>query len=239
MSLSPNFQPLYKQVYDLMTAKLVNGELKPSEALPSEQALAVELNVSQGTVRKALDLMVAENLLERRQGKGTFVSEFTQESSLFRFFHFKEPSGSHLIPESEVISVKRRACTSIEAKHLDLKSKEKVVELYRVRTLKKKPVIVERIIQPLAIFPDIDKIVDLPNSLYTLYQDKFSISIVEVREELRAVNLPERYAKHLEMDANEPVLLVERASVNIDGRVVEWSEAFCKTEDFVYSVNLR
>ena len=239
MSLSPNFQPLYKQVYDYMTAKLVRGELKPSEALPSEQALAAELNVSQGTVRKALDLMVSENLLERRQGKGTFVSEYTQESSLFRFFHFREPNGSHLIPDSKVISIKRRACTKAEAKHLSLQAKEKIVELRRVRTLKNKPVIVEKIIQPLSVFPDIDKMDDLPNSLYTLYQEKFAISIVEVREELRAVTVPSDYASYLEINTGAAVLLVERASVNIDGRIVEWSEAFCKTEDFVYSVNLR
>ena len=68
MSLSESFQPLYKQVYSVLTARLVDGHWKPSEPIPSEMALAKELGVSQGTVRKALNQMVAENLLQRQQG---------------------------------------------------------------------------------------------------------------------------------------------------------------------------
>ena len=62
MNTVTNFQPLYKQVYDLLTARIVNGDWKPSDNLPSEWALADELGVSQGTVRKALNQMVVENL---------------------------------------------------------------------------------------------------------------------------------------------------------------------------------
>ena len=82
----PDFQPLYKQVYDVLVRRIAEGAWRPAEALPSEQALAAELNVSQGTVRKALDALVAENLVYRRQGKGTYVAEHTQEHALFRFF---------------------------------------------------------------------------------------------------------------------------------------------------------
>jgi GntR family transcriptional regulator len=55
MTLGTNFQPLYKQVYSLLTQRLVDGDWKPSEPLPSEIVLANELGVSQGTVRKALN----------------------------------------------------------------------------------------------------------------------------------------------------------------------------------------
>ena len=92
MTLSPSFQPLYKQVYDHLTGRLVEGHWKPAEPLPSEMALAQQLGVSQGTVRKALNQMVTENLLERRQGKGTYVAEHTQESSLFRFSGCASPA---------------------------------------------------------------------------------------------------------------------------------------------------
>ena len=78
MSLSTNFQPLYKQVYDTLIVRLADGFWKPGAALPSEFALADQLGVSQGTVRKALNQLVAENILVRRQGKGTYVSEHTQ-----------------------------------------------------------------------------------------------------------------------------------------------------------------
>jgi GntR family transcriptional regulator len=239
MSLATNYQPLYKQVYDVLRARLVQGHWKASEALPSEFALADELGVSQGTVRKALNQMVTENMLQRRQGKGTFVAEHTQESTLFRFFRFREREGHDLIPETEVLGSSTRIATAEEQGHLDLESDERVVEIQRLRYLNTEPTIVETIIQPLSIFPDIDKETEFPNSLYGLYQEKYGITIVQVRDELHAVALPEQFADALKLAAGTPVICVERASINLEGRVVEWSKAYCSTEKFVYFSNLK
>ena len=238
MSLSRGFQPLYKQVYDLLTERLATGYWKPSESLPSEFALADELGVSQGTVRKALNQMVSEQLLRRRQGRGTYVNEHTQESSLFRFFRLREAAGESVIPETTVISSRRRKAKRVECKHLDLDSDQQVVELTRLRFIHNRPAIVESVIQPLSIFPDIDKVSELPNSLYTLYQEQYGISIVSVEDEIRAVGMPKKLAKHLELEPDSPVLMVERSSSHIDGRVVEWSQAYCRTDEFVYAVKL-
>ena len=238
MSLSTGFQPLYKQVYELLTSRLVDGSWKPSQLIPSEMALADELGVSQGTVRKALNQMVTEKMLERRQGKGTFVVEHTQESSLFRFFRLREPNGESLIPETKVISSSRREATDEEANKLNLPQNAPIVELVRLRSLHQKPAIIERVIQPLSIFPDIDKQGEIPNALYILYQEKYGITIVSVDDELRAVELPECLAEHLQLPAGSPVLMIQRLSVNIDGRIVELSTAYCSSENFVYSARL-
>lgn len=239
MSLSKSFQPLYRQVYDTLTTRLAEGYWKPSDSLPSEFALADELGVSQGTVRKALNQMVSENLLLRQQGRGTYVAEHTQESSLFRFFRLREPAGDSLTPETTVISSICREATSKERERLNLKGKSQVVELARLRFLNGQPAIFEKVIQPLCVFPGIDKETDIPNSLYTLYQEKYGISVVSVKDELHATSLPEEYANHLELQPNAPVLMVERSSINIDGRVIEWSQAYCSTEKFVYAVALK
>ncbi len=238
MSLSAGFQPLYKQVYDLLTARLVDGYWKPSQLLPSEMLLAEELGVSQGTVRKALNQMVAEKMLQRQQGKGTFVAEHTQESDLFRFFRLREPQGEMLIPETLVLSSTRRGASGDEIKKLNLDANTLVVELIRVRSIHNKPAIIEKVIQPLSVFPDIDKNIDLPNALYILYQEKYGITIMSVNDQVRAVEIPKAYAKHLELPEGSPVLMIERSSVNIDGRVVEISTAYCSSENFVYSVKL-
>ena len=239
MSLGANFQPLYKQVYDLLISRLVNGDWKPSKPLPSEMALAEELGVSQGTVRKALNQMVAEKLLERQQGKGTFVAEHTQESSLFRFFRIRESGGNSLIPETRVLSLTRRNAELAECQHLGITEADEIVEMVRLRSLLDKEVILEKIIQPLSIFPDIDLETEIPNSLYTLYQNKYAISIVEVRDALKATVVPEEYALELGLSVGSPILMIQRESINIDGRVVEWSQAYCNTEKFVYQVNLK
>ena len=71
---APAFSPLYQQIKVLITRSLQDGEWKPGESIPSEVELAARFKVSQGTVRKAIDELAADNLLVRRQGKGTFVA---------------------------------------------------------------------------------------------------------------------------------------------------------------------
>jgi len=79
-AVTPAFSPLYQQIKALILQSLQQGEWKPGEAIPSEMDLAARFRVSQGTVRKAIDELAAENLVVRRQGKGTFVA--TMPSSM-------------------------------------------------------------------------------------------------------------------------------------------------------------
>jgi GntR family transcriptional regulator len=80
----PSFAPLYLQIKALLSKSLEAGEWRPGEAIPSEIELARRYRVSQGTVRKAIDALASDNLVVRRQGKGTFVATHTEErTSLF------------------------------------------------------------------------------------------------------------------------------------------------------------
>lgn len=97
---TPGFRPLYRQVYDIVVRRVAQGVWRPGEALPSEQNLARELGVSQGTIRKVFDALTAEKVLERHQGKGTFIAENTQERAQFRFFRLARPGGKRLAPPS-------------------------------------------------------------------------------------------------------------------------------------------
>ena len=80
-------QPLYQQVDNTIRQRLIGNVWEPGEAIPSEMQLAAEMNVSQGTVRKALGAMESDNLVTRRQGRGTFVAEHDLDRALFHFFH--------------------------------------------------------------------------------------------------------------------------------------------------------
>ena len=111
--------------------------------------------------------------------------------------------------------------------------------MIRVRSLLGTKTVLEKVVQPLSVFPGIDKQQDIPNALYSFYQEQYGISIVRVEEELKAAMLNQEQADLLEVNSQDPVLLVQRASISIDGSVVEWSEALCSTEKFVYSVSLR
>jgi GntR family transcriptional regulator len=235
---TPGYRPLYRQVYDIIVRKVAQGQWRPGESLPSEQALAAELGVSQGTMRKVLDALTAEKLLERRQGKGTFIAENTQERALFRFFRMARPGGERLTPAPGVESVKVRTSRAPEQARLDLGRGDRVVEIVRTRLIDGRPAIREHIILPSAQFPGIEKRPALPNTLYSLYQTEYGINIVSAREELRAVLATPEDNAVLGAPIGCPLLLIDRLAISLQELKVEWRVSRVRTDDFVYAVTL-
>ena len=236
----PDFQPLYKQVYDVLVRRIAEGAWGPAEALPSEQALAAELNVSQGTVRKALDALAAENLVQRHQGKGTFVAEHTQEHALFRFFRLARPNteGERVTPESTEARCKRRSATVSESEKLHLPKGARVIEIKRVRLIDGVPAVSEKIVVPLKLFPELDHQEALPNTLYSLYQSVYGVNIVVAKEELRAVLANKNDEKELGVKAGSPLLRIDRIAMGIGGQRAEWRISRCDTRNVVYAIDV-
>ncbi len=232
--VTPNYLPLYRQVKDLLLQRLIDGVWAPGMVLPSEQQLAEEFGVSQGTVRKALDEMTADNILTRRQGRGTFVSQHSPDRSLFHFFYIVSKDGKREIPESKVIRVQKVAANSQEIKHLNLDKGDKVVRIKRVRYLHQQPVIVETISLALKLFGDIGKEGELPNTLYSLYESEYGVKVMKAVERVRAVSLSEDDAELLQMPPQSPVLEIDRIAVAINGQPVERRISYVNTENHHY-----
>lgn len=232
----PDFQPLYKQVYDVLVRRIAEGQWQPGQVLPSEQSLAAELRVSQGTVRKALDSLAAENLVQRHQGRGTYVAEHTQEHSLFRFFRLAHPNaeGERATPESTEARCKRRKATATEAEKLHLSKGEMIVEIRRVRLIEGERAVSEKSIVPLKLFPEIDHQDALPNTLYSLYQSVYGVNIVLAKEELKAVLATKKDEKELGIEPGKPMLLIERIALAINGQRAELRISRCDTRHVVY-----
>ncbi len=239
MNDTPGYRPLYRQVYDILVRKIAEGAWKPGEMLPSEQTLAREMGVSHGTVRKVLDALTAENLLLRRQGKGTFVAEHDQDRALFRFFHIARPGGERLVPQSAKVKIKARPCRAIEAGKLALRNKDMVFEITRLRLIGGKPAIRETIILPERLFPRLDRIGDLPNTLYSLYQSQFGITVAAAREELRAALATQDDQSSMGLKAGTPILVIGRVALSLTGQPVEWRESRVRTDQLVYAVTLQ
>ena len=110
------FAPLYRQIRQLIVSALDQGEWKPGELIPSEMDLAARFQVSQGTVRKAIDELAAENLLVRRQGKGTFVATHHEARAQYRFLRLQRDSGPEVPAQSRFLECRRiRASAEIAA----------------------------------------------------------------------------------------------------------------------------
>lgn len=238
MDESPRYRPLYQQVYDFLVKQIAAGEWGPGESLPSEQALAGRLNVSQGTVRKALDALAADSLIDRRQGKGTYVAEHTQERALFRFFRMTRPDGARAVPTSAGESLKRRAARAADLARLELAPGAEVYEVNRMRLIDGEPTVLEKIVLPAALFPNLERHQPLPNALYALYQREYGVNIVLAEEELRADVARKEDCRRLALEPGAPLLVIDRVARSLEGVRVEWRASRCDTRRFVYSVTL-
>jgi GntR family transcriptional regulator len=216
-----------------MVRKVAQGVWRPGASLPSEQNLAKEMGVSQGTMRKVLDALTAENLLERRQGKGTFIAENTQERTLFRFFRIARPGGKRMTPERVDETVKLRASRAIERTKLGLARTDKVVEIVRTRHIEKVPSIHETIVLPAPLFPGIEKRPSLPNSLYSIYQSDYGLNIVATHEELSAQLATAADQEELGIPKGGPILVIERLAVSLQDQKVEWRISRVRSSDLV------
>lgn len=236
---SPGYRPLYKQVRDILTRRLAEGEWQPGVMLPSEQELAASLSVSQGTVRKALDLMTAENLIVRRQGRGTFVARQDDDRMLFHFFRLVGDDGRHIFPESEVTNVRVDKAGRSEREALGLEARDRVVRIRRTRSLSGKPVVAEEICLAASRFAGIESRKDLPNNLYGLYASAFSVSIARASERLKAIAADPEAAALLGVAEGTPLLAVERIAYSVIGEPVEWRLSLCATNAHHYTSELR
>ena len=232
------FRPLYRQVKDVLMRRIADGVWAAGNALPSEPDIAADLGVSHGTVRKALDELAAENLVVRRQGKGTFVARHDEERILFQFFKLIPDSGERRFPDSRVLGVVAREADAVAARVLNLKKGARVIVIERVRTLAETVCIVERITLPRALFPGLEKR-DLPNNLYELYRAEFGVTIARATERLKAIAATRREAKHLGVAAGTPLLAIDRTALAIDGAPVEWRVSLCRTDTVHYLLDLR
>src|SRR5258708_2667354 len=137
----PDFRPLYAQVRELMIRRMLRGDWRPGELLPSEGRLAAEFGVSQGTMRKALDEMATQNLVIRQQGRGTFIAEHSQQHALFHFFHIRDEAGLKELPTGRVLVVKHARADRDQARRLALPPPAPVLTLLPLPLLRCKPTI--------------------------------------------------------------------------------------------------
>ncbi len=238
MNETPGFRPLYRQVYEIVVRRLAQGEWRPGEALPSELNLAKELGVSQGTVRKVFDALTAEKVLERRQGKGTFIAENTQERAQFRFFRLARPGGKRLTPTLGNETIRVRAARAPERERLELARDARIVEIDRVRLLEGVPAIREIIALPADLYPGIEKIGALPNSLYSLYQSKFGVTIMTTHEELSAQLATVDDHRQMGVATGSPILVIDRIAVCLPERKAEWRLSRVRSDNLVYAITL-
>ena len=231
-SQAPTFQPLYVQTKALLEHALEAGEWPPGTAIPAEVALAARFGVSQGTVRKAIGALAAENLLVRRQGKGTFVATHTEEpASSFRFLRIRRNDGRPEHPGSRLIDLRRGKAGAEVARALAVKQGDGIYILRRILDYASRPVVLDEITLPAALFNGLTRarFSGYPGSMYGFFETEFGVRMLRAEERLYAVAADRAAAELLYVAAGSPLLAVDRISFTYGDRPVEVRRGLCTT----------
>ena len=136
-------RPLYARVRELLIERIRSGAWRPGQLIPNEFEIAAQFGVSQGTARKAIDSLATDQLLLRRQGRGTFVVEHTPANVLFRFFSIYTDEGEQILPAGEDGKPQSGQADPEEARALGLGAGDPVIRIERVRRRDDTPFVVE------------------------------------------------------------------------------------------------
>jgi GntR family transcriptional regulator len=237
----PAFSPLYRQIKDLLTRSLQGGEWRPGEAIPSEVELAGRFKVSQGTVRKAIDALADENVLVRRQGKGTFVATHTEQQVQFRFLRLMPDDGEVIGAERRFIDCRRLRAPADVARALGLKAGDATVQVRRVLSFRDKPVVLDDIWLPGQAFKGLtaERLAEYEGPMYGLFETEFGVHMIRAEEKLRAVAADADAAALLGLPTGAPLLSVERLSFTYGDQPVELRRGLYDTVAHYYRNELN
>ena len=237
---APSFSPLYRQIKRLILQSLQSGEWRPGDLIPSEMELAARFGVSQGTVRKAIDELAAENLVVRRQGRGTFVATHREARSQFRFLRLKPDVGEAHYPDNVIIEARRVRAPADIARPLDLKTGDSVIFLKRMQSFDGKPTILEELWLPGAIFKGLtpERMLAYKGPMYALLETEFGMQMLRATESIKAVAADKEAAAMLKVALHTPLLSVQRVSYTYDDKAVEVRRSFYVTSAHHYHNDL-
>jgi GntR family transcriptional regulator len=237
----PSFKPLYEQIKTLLTQSLVVGEWRPGELIPSEFDLAERYQVSQGTVRKAVDSLADENILIRRQGKGTFVASHEVEVIKRRFLRLTSVDGKKELLQSELISCTKSKADAKVADLLSVKVNTGVIEIKRLLTFSGRPLIYDHIVVPAKSFKGLNgtRVIERNGSMYSMYESQFGVRMIRAEERLKAVAASKDVAVVLGLKVGFPLLSIERVSFTYGDKPMEWRLGLCITDDHHYLSELE
>lgn len=233
----PAFSPLYRQIKSLIMRGLQAGEWKPGEAIPSELELAGRFRVSQGTVRKAIDELAAENLLVRRQGKGTFVATHNEEKIQYRFLRLQSEGAEGPQPmQRDFLDCRRMRAPADVARALELRSGDVAVQIRRTLAQGGRPLVLDDIWLPGHLFKGLtaERLSEYRGPLYSLFESEFGVRMIRAEEKIRAVAADAAVAPVLQVPVGAPLLSVERLALTYGDKPVELRRGLYNTETHHY-----
>lgn len=230
-----NHSPIYMQLAQSLRQQIIEGKILAGEALPSERDLCELMGASRVTVRKAIELLIEDGMLSRRQGSGTYVTPRIQAP------------GSYLTSFSEDALARGKSASTLwmakvedvasdeEVRLLELDNGAKVLRLSRVRMADGEPLAIENAVVPADMLPSAG---ELGNSLYKALAERGNRPI-SGQQKIRAALAGPNESKLLGIDEGSELLRIERLTRRADGRPVELTRSAYRGERYEFVSELR
>ncbi|MBY0531251.1 MAG: GntR family transcriptional regulator [Xanthobacteraceae bacterium] len=227
---------LYKRIKMDVTRMLSSGDTNPNDPLPTEKQLAARFNVSIGTVRRAMDDLVAEHIVVRQQGRGTFLAALSPERMLNRFWPIFRQDGVRVIPIVQTLSFEEGRADAEVAEALGLHKGDPIYRIVNVLLMGGNPVILDEINLSKKLYFGMreEELVARETTMYGYYQSHFGINVFRVLDRMNSVLANEWSAKRLGVAVNSPLLSVIRIAYAFGNRPVEFRKSVIRTDAYEY-----
>ena len=227
--------PLYRQLAELLLAKVRAGEYPAGTRIPSEHQLAQTYRIGRPTARQATDLLVRKHILVRKRGAGTFVCNAGQEVDLFSLggtiasFHQKG-----LAVDTRILQPTRLQAVPDEDPENPFGGGQAYF-LSRLSCVDESPVLIEDIYLHAGLFAGIDGIDATSQSLSRIVEERYYLRPSGGKQNFRIGYVEGLRAGTLAVKQSTPILLVKRFLHFAHAQNAIYSELYCRTDQFTFS----
>lgn len=216
--------PYHYQITEIIRRLIFQEQWRPGDKLPSEREFCETFQISRITVRKALDSLAAEGLIQTNKGIGTFVSEkkYLEKWASFPIGFTDSLTGQGFRIETQVLTMETIPAADKISKELELSPGTFVMHLHRLRFIAQEPILIVSSYLPQHLVPEIEKIDFTRKSLYQILRDDYGFKLDKVKRGIEAVAATEDEARLLQVQLGAPLLQIESTSYAPDGKPVEY-----------------
>jgi GntR family transcriptional regulator len=235
---SETYKPKYIQLVEILRQDILSGKIQSGDKLFSENELRKLYNVSSTTVRKCIDILRNEGLIERIQGVGTFVVDRPVKRSFEKILSFtKNMEQVGMKPKTDVLEKKIIQATSKYGAQLKVRSKEHIFRLKRLRYGNDTPMLLETRYINLRYCPNIDE-KNLEGSLYDIYEKSYGVMLAHASQNLKIVFLKDQEAKLLTCKTGDPAFFVTGVTYSEGGEPIEYEESLYRGDEYMFFVEV-
>ena len=227
----------YMQIANDIRNEIVKGSLQANEQLPFERNLCIKYNTSKMTVKKALDILVAEGLIVKRRGAGTFVKNIstTDMDKLLISNQFRGLTAlcSNRKVTSELLTFEVVSINKEIHDKLNISSEDFTYKIIRVRYVDDKPIVIENTYMPINLIPGIKK-QHIMESIYSYIENDLGLKVQSSHRTITVRKSNELEQKHLKLEINDPVAVVEQVAYLENGTAFEYSISIHRYDSFAF-----